>query len=184
MNSKTNNFSLERLAFACLVGLLAGIIMARSGAKGLDYSLLVWILSVLFSGVILEQAAQSRVARLVVNSALWSITPVVGAAGYIFTRYLASGILDFPAGAITFSGVHMGPVQLQRAFPLMVVMGVILYVASFILLALSTTCGALLVKGSVALFHAGPESVEKVRKIVIAITGLIAAVIALWFAVG
>jgi hypothetical protein len=173
----------DRIALAALLGSISGLLMARAGAVGLDHALPFWLAVVLLSGIILEPTSKGKVGRALGIGFAWAFTPVMGAAGYILLRYLASGVLGFPFGAITMSGVRLGPERVHEALPLLIVIGVLLYVASAITVILAAACGRLLVRGATAAFEAGPDPIERARKLVLALASLFAALFVLWSAI-
>lgn len=170
----------QHFALAFLVGLIAGLLMARAGAVGLDRALPLWIVVVLLSGVILDSIARDSIGRILFYSFAWGFAPLAGVAGYITIRSLASGAIGFPDGLIEFSGHKVHPKDLSEAWPYWLLIGGVLYITSAIGVSITTLCGRMLAQGAGQLFNAGPAAVEKVRNILIALGGAVAAIYGLW----
>lgn len=70
-----------------------------------------------------------------------------------------------------------GPAARRRAYSILALVG---FVGTFVAFALATASGRLPLTGGTRLFHAGPDAVTRVRAILLAIAGLIAAISVAW----
>lgn len=167
--------------FATVVG---GLLLPKAMFHSLDRGLIVWLMACIASGVIVSNVERLSLwrgikAAMAVSGLFW-LTVVL----FYVVRWLISRIIHIEAPQILVPFGSGASVDLldPEVFPLVAILLLIFWIGSTAVVAFTTLSGRLLTAGALKLYKFGPEGLDRVRKIVVAIAGVVAAILALWAA--
>jgi hypothetical protein len=166
--------------------LVGGLLLPKAAFHGLDRGLLVWLVICLASGVILSNLQPLSVWRGLKVSMLTSVVLVLALTGFYSVRWLVSRIINIEASQILIpfgSGASVDILD-PRLFPFILLLLALFWIGTSVSIGVATLSGKLLITGALRLYAFGPEGVERVRKIVVALAGVVLSIVALWAAFG
>ena len=111
---------------------------------------------------------------------------VLSVVFFYVTRWVISRIISInaPSIEIPFGSGSSVNILDPRTLPLLLILLVIVYVGSSAVIAAVSLSGLILLAGLKRLYEFGPEGLERVQKVVLRMTALIASIVALWAAFG
>lgn len=172
------------IAVAGFATVIGGLLLPKAMFHSLDRGILVWLIACLASGLIVSNVERLSLGRgikaaMALSGFLW-LTVVL----FYAVRWLVSRIIDIDAPQILVPFGSGAKVDLldPEVFPLVAILLLIFWVGSTAVVAFTTISGRLLTAGALKLYRFGPEGLDRVRKIVVAMIGIVAAVLALWAA--
>jgi hypothetical protein len=171
---------------ACAAALIGGLLLPKAAFHSLDRGLLVWIVLCIGSGVILSNL-QPLSAWRGLKTSMWVSALMIGAMmGFYWVRWLVSRIININAPRIEIpfgSGASIDILD-PAVIPFLIVLLVIFWIGTSIATGIATLSGRLLVAAALKLYAFGPEGVERVHKIIVALAGLVLALVGFWAAFG
>ncbi len=183
-NEHLSTMRIPYIAVAGVATVIGGLLLPKAAFHSLDRGILVWLIACMTSGVILSNVEPLSVRRgikaAVVVSGLFWLTVLT----FYAVRWLVSRIIDIdaPRILIPFGSGEFIDLLDPQVFPFLVVLLLIFWVGSTAVVALTTLSGRLLTAAALKLYTFGPEGLDRVRKIVLAIAGIIGSIIVLWAA--
>lgn len=178
--------TLPYVALACVATLVGGLLLPKAAFHGLDRGLLVWLVICIASGVVLSNLQPLSIRRGLKASSLASVVFILALVGFYSVRWLASRIINIEAAQVKIpfgSGASVDVLD-PAVFPFLVVLLALIWIGTSIATAIAMLSGRLLIAGALHLYAFGPDGVEQVRKIVVALAGVVLSVVALWAAFG
>lgn len=176
----------EKIASSVLVSLVGGFLLAVALNASIDSAVIIWSLTVICSGLVIGGSEESRfsvaVKRAGIPAFILSITPVLF---FYFTAVKA--FIENPK-ALSVS-IPWGPTAYVDPLAPLVILGVsILWVGCFIgsllLVGASTVASRMVITGARHLYSFGPDGLERIKLIVLAVAATLAAVLAIAPALG
>lgn len=176
----------ERIAAASVVALITGLLLPQASVQNLDRAILFWSIASVFVGTIIGQPTDTGILKLIKRSLLPSLLMPAAFLGYIIVRVAVnvakSG--DPTNFSITiFSGTQIDLLS-STVIASLCVAWLLGLVATLLLIVLASVGSRPIIAGLARLYEAGPDSVNRATKLLVAATGCIAAAVALWVAVG
>ncbi|MFZ5759364.1 MAG: hypothetical protein ACOY32_07030 [Thermodesulfobacteriota bacterium] len=168
----------QRIAFSCIIAVIAGLLIPKALTNGLDRALLVWLVYAILAGVVLEATLVQGIVKHIRISVPSAATVTATIVSFYIVRVLASSIIGTPV--IFASGVGLTPDNLISFLPYLLVFLAILFAASLFVTTLSSISGGLLIETCGRIWQLGPESLDKTRKLLLSFAGVVAALIVLW----
>jgi hypothetical protein len=185
-NDRPSSLIVPYVSVACIATFIGGLLLPKAAWVGLDRGLLVWLVICVVSGVILSNLQPFSVWRGLKMSMLASVVLVLALIGFYSVRWLVSRIIniDAPRILIPFGSGASVDILDPRGFPFLLILLVLFWIGTSVAIGVATLSGRLLIAGSLKLYAFGPDGVERVRKIVLALAGVVLAIVALWAAFG
>jgi hypothetical protein len=174
------------VAVACAATLVGGLLLPKAAFHGLDRGLLVWLAICVASGVVLSNLQPLSIWRGLKASMLASVVLILALVGFYSVRWLVSRIINIEAARILIpfgSGASVDVLD-PRRFRFLIVLLVLFWIGTSVATAVATLSGRLLIAGALKLYAFGPDGVERVRKTVVALVGVVLSIVALWAAFG
>ena len=170
-------------AMASIVAVLAGLLTPKAADQSFGRAMLVWLIGCIASGVIGSNIKEEKMLSVVRYSALVSGVMCISLACYYYLRWLIARILNVGEGdiEISFYGAVVNladPSKLLLAGQLLIS----LWILTIVFIFLVTISGQELKYAARKLYKFGPHGLDKVNKIILAITGIVASIVALWAA--
>jgi hypothetical protein len=174
------------LAVACIATFVGGLLLPKAMWIGLDRGLLVWLAICVAAGVILSNLQPLSGWRGIRLSMLASVVLIMALAGFYSVRWLVSRIIniDAPKILIPFGSGASVDILDPSGLPFLLILLALFWIGSSFAIGLATLSGRLLIAGALKLYAFGPDGVERVRKIVVALAGVVLAIVGLWAAFG
>jgi hypothetical protein len=175
----------ERTAAAGVVAVVAGLILPHAALHSLDRAIFVWLMFSVLVGLLLGAKTKIQTRAAVHQALLPSALLPITYAGFWLLRFLAdwSKTGFVPRYGLGLSGVSLdlsSPAVLGVAFVILL----ILFCATLLVMSLSSIGTRPIVLSLVRANRLGPEGFDRMKRIVVSISGLAAALAALWLAAG
>jgi len=181
-----SSLTVPYVSVACALTLVGGLLLPKAAFHSLDRGLLVWLIICVASGVILSNLQPLSIWRGLKTSMLAAVVLLLALVGFYSVRWLVSRIIDIEAPQILIpfgSGVAVDILD-PRRLPFLVMLLVLFWIGTSVATAVATLSGRVLVAGAMKLYEFGPNGVERVRKTIVALAGVVLSVVALWAAFG
>ena len=167
---------------ALIIAFIGGLLLPKAAWVGLDRGLIVWLVICIATGVILSNLRQRKFKM----SMLASFTFILALIGYYLVRWLISRIINIEAASIEIPFGSGESVDLldPTGFPYLFILLALFWIGTTITVITTASSGRLLIEAALKLYAFGPEGLERVRKIILALAGIISAILVLWAAFG
>lgn len=171
----------ERVAASVLVSLVGGILVGltlNSGPTGADRAIFVWLLAVICCGAASGETEGESVGKLsrraVAPALILSLTPVL----FFYFQFVIAAIKSPESlrAELPWQNVSIHPLSPQ-VIGVLVFLWLFCFIGSLLFIAVAIAASRLMLAGARSLYGFGPEAVDRVRLTVLAIGGLLAAVL-------
>jgi preprotein translocase subunit SecG len=175
----------ERAAAACVVAVIAGLVLPMAALNSLGRAILAWLMFSLLIGFLLGTKSQVPVKKVVAVALLPSALVPLTYAAFWLVRFLGdwSKLGVAPQFGLGLSGQLLdvtSPVVLTVSLVILV----ILFIATLLVVSLASVGKRPLVLSIAQANKLGPDGFEHAQKVVLAVVGLAAVVSSVWLAVG
>ncbi len=166
----------EKIASSAIVALFGGFLIAISLTSNITYSFLIWMLTVVASGMAIGGSGYKSfldvVNKVYLPAAVLAITPIM------FFYFLAAiAYMQDPRALVVWPGsAPIDPFEPRLIFMLALV-ALFTFIGSALVVSLSVISSKYLLKAAVSLWQLGPEGLDKVRNIVIGVSAILGALI-------
>ena len=181
-DDQASAFKDQYISAACITTFIGGLLLPKAAWIGLDRGLLVWLVICVSSGIIISNLSHRKFKV----SMLASVIFIMALIGYYSVRWLVSRIIDIHAASIKIpfgSGAYIDILE-PKAFPFLLILLVLYWIGTSIAIGITASSGRLLIQGALKLYTFGPDGIERIRKIILAISGVVSALLVLWAAFG
>ena len=181
------HLSTTRIPYVAVAGVatvIGGLLLPMAMFHSLDRGTLVWLVVCITSGVIISNVEPLSVRRGIKAAMMLSGLLWLTVVAFYVVRWLVSRIIDIDSPQLLVplgSGVSVN-LLVPEVFPFVFILLLIFWVGSTEVVALTTLSGRLLTAAALKQYCFGPEGVDRMRKIVVGIVGVIVSIIALWAA--
>ncbi|OEZ65266.1 hypothetical protein JAB5_12660 [Janthinobacterium sp. HH103] len=191
MNSDESALSgqLEAVATACLIALIAGILLPKALFFSLDRAILVWLVTQVASGLVVGNVTQST-RKLIVSSSFPAAALPIGYCGFLVVRWLvdlaknlSAGFKGFNIPIFGLSGVGFGPPDLV-SLTILTVLAVVGFLASFVLILVSAFASRSIQRGIIGFYSFGPDGLRRVQRLLLGLVAVIGGLVLLWGSFG
>ncbi len=162
---------------------VAGLLMPKAAYQGLDRGLLVWLIACITSGLIVSNVELSvwrgMKAAMLMAGLLWLTVAALYAVRWLISRIIQ---VDAPHIKIPFGSGASVDLLDPEGIPFLIALLGIFWVGSTVVMTLTALSGRLLVATAVKLYDFGPERLDRVRKIIVGMAAVAAALVELWAA--
>ena len=176
----------EAIATACLVALIAGILLPKALFVSLDRAILVWLVAQVACGLIVGAVTQPA-RKLLLSSILPSAALPIAYWGFLVVRWLSDLAKDPSAGVnipiFGGSGVGFGPPN-SRSLAILAVLALVAFLASYVLILVSAFASRPVQHGVIGLYSFGPDGIRRVQRLVVGLVAVIGSLVLLWGAFG
>lgn len=175
---------LERLAASSVITTVGGLFLIRAASHSLDRSIVFWIALSLLAGVVLSTGKPKSLKLMAKRATLPASFFPLAFVGYMLVR-MTIDWLKSPGGRFLPSLHVSAAVDTIRFSALEFALGVsflflISFFASLLIIVLSSLCSRMILQGAVGMYKLGPEGMDRLSKLVLAVSGLVAAIIVVW----
>ena len=174
-----------RLAFACAISAVGGLLIPLAAFASLYHAIALWIALSLAAGLILGGIRNQQPPSVARRAATASLFVPGAAIGFYWVRWLATWIKNPEDRNVLlplFSG-YVGPVDTWVLAGLAAIAATS-FVASFVLVGLVALAAEPMTESLRKAFNFGPEGFDRVNKILVAVTAVIASLVGLLSALG
>ena len=176
----------SRLALACILAIIGGLVIPLAAFVSLVHALALWIAIMLTIGLTAGGIRVRRARTLIGQAALAAILIPASAIGFYWVRWLATWMKDPTNREVMipmFSGHYAGPTD---GYILMGLGALALtaFLASWLLIFLFTAAAAPFSDVCRRVFHFGPEGFNRVNKILTSAAGAVTALLGLLTVLG
>lgn len=179
-----NDPKIQRIALSCIIAVLGGLLTPKAATHSLDRALLVWLVFIMSSGLILEGAKKTNILSVILTALPVAFFYVLTLIVFFIITYFGGAVTGFVGPTMTLGGIELSGKQvLEKLTPLFILLTIDFF-GSIFLISLVALSGELIMKGLNQLFKAGPEAIERTRKILLGMSALVGALIMLWGAFG
>ena len=168
---------IERIASSMIVSLIGGFLIVVAMLVNPERAFVVWLLTVICCGLVVGRINNFSFATVVKRSVFPSLV-LSGTPVLIFYYEAAVSWIKKPQELIPWTNVYIDP------FSPLVIIGVLIlwiaaFIGSFLFIGVALVGSRVILDGIKRLYHLGPEKVERVRLIILAIGGVFTAIITL-----
>ncbi|MBK8919485.1 MAG: hypothetical protein IPM73_15930 [Betaproteobacteria bacterium] len=177
---------IEAVATACLVALIAGILLPKALFVSLDRAILVWLIAQIACGLIVGTITQP-IRKLLLASVLPSAALPIAYCGFLVVRWLIDLAKDSSAGfsipIFGGSGVGFGPPTLL-SMTILAVLALVAFIASYALILVSAFASRPVQRAIVQLYSFGPDGMRRVQRLLVGLVAIVGSLVLLWGAFG
>ena len=175
----------SRLAFACTVSVLGGLVVPLAAFASLNRAIGVWVAIALAIGLILGGIRSQRTPTIAIRASIAAIFVPGAAIGFYWVRWLATWLKnpDDPRVLIPMFSGHVGPTDSWVLLGLgaLALTG---FLASLLVVFLVTLAAEPMTEAIRKALSFGPEGFDRVNKVLVAISAVVATLLALFSFVG
>jgi hypothetical protein len=169
-----------------VIGVLGGFLISQAWQISLYRGMMPWVICCVAAGLVQCTVKEAPLRLFLIASATFTLALAAGFMGFYFVRGIVS-LIQIGGHTRLFvriaSGVMIDPLDPDLRQPI-VWLAIVTILATFCLTISAAVSGPILLQGSKVLYDFGPEGVDKLRRLVVAVTALIAALLVLWSAFG
>lgn len=179
----------ELVAAATITSVLVGLLLPTAVHHSLNRGILVFLCGTIGAGLILGLQSDNSVGKTLINTLWPSVFIPVTYVAFLFVRYLVSLAPRVGTPVVFLPGASSAEIPVEAFGPefsktVLVIFSIasVSFVAAFFLISLVTLASRPILIGITHIYSFGGEGITRVQRLVVAITGLVSAVIMLWAA--